>query len=522
MPQERLQKILAAAGIASRRKAEELISGGRVEVNGQTVTELGTKADSRKDHIRVDGKLLSGPERPVHILLHKPKGYVTTVTDPEGRPTVMDLVRGIQERVFPVGRLDYLSEGLLLLTNDGELMQKLTHAASHVPKSYEVKVSGRPAEAEIDKLRAGILLPPEPTRAGTRGGTQEGMKRRSEAVRTQPAEIELSKDQDNPWYQITLTEGRNRQIRRMFEEIGHHVEKIKRVRYGTLELDVEPGQWRPLSPKEVSRLRASIGKPYVIKPPRRRQDAAPSERRELSAYEIRGLRDRASAEGAEKPKRPMRTGTRPSGPTRDKGAPRPDRDYTQNRGSDRPPRRDDGGRTRFERGRAELREGRMRGDRDRRETPRFERQRPRNDREGTRFDHERPRDDRPTRRDARIDRPADRPAKFNRNRPAGGDRPPRPERPQFDRPRREGAGERYGSTGRQGRTERPRTDRPPRFDRDRSGPGDRQGRSERPRFDRPDRPRSGGPRQDRGGQDRGGKFGKPARRGNDRPGKRNR
>src|SRR5271165_4516082 len=161
MPAERLQKIIAAAGIASRRKAEELITSGLVSVNGQTVTTLGSKADPEIDYIKVNGKPLRGPERHVYLLLHKPKGYVTTVTDPEGRPTVLDLVRGVGARIYPVGRLDYLSEGLLLLTNDGELAQKLTHASSHVPKTYLVKISGKPDDAEVAKLRSGLFLPAE-------------------------------------------------------------------------------------------------------------------------------------------------------------------------------------------------------------------------------------------------------------------------------------------------------------------------------------------------------------------------
>jgi 23S rRNA pseudouridine2605 synthase len=161
MPTERLQKIIAAAGIASRRKAEELITSGLVSVNGQIVTQLGSKADIEHDHIKVNGKLLKGPERPVYLLLNKPKGYVTTVTDPEGRPTVLDLVRGVGARIYPVGRLDYLSEGLLLLTNDGELAQKLMHASSHVAKTYLVKIAGKATEEQIDKLRAGIMLPAE-------------------------------------------------------------------------------------------------------------------------------------------------------------------------------------------------------------------------------------------------------------------------------------------------------------------------------------------------------------------------
>lgn len=260
MPEERLQKIIAAAGIASRRHAEELITQGRVSVNGEIVHELGSKADPRRDAVRVDGQLLRGPERPVYFLLHKPKGYVTTVTDPEGRPTVMKLVRHLGgERVYPVGRLDYLSEGLLLLTNDGALAQKLMHASTHLPKVYEVKVSGKPAEEEIERLRRGILLPARtlPLRLPDGSEGQPGQKRRQQAVRTQPAKIRLLREAANPWYEVTLVEGRNRQIRRMFEQIGHHVEKIKRVKYGPLQLDVEPGQARPLREGEVRALKAA-------------------------------------------------------------------------------------------------------------------------------------------------------------------------------------------------------------------------------------------------------------------------
>ena len=258
MPAERLQKIIAAAGIASRRKAEELISSGLVSVNGQTVTELGTKADPEHDHIKVNGKPLKGPERRVYLLLHKPKGYVTTVTDPEGRPTVLDLVRRIGARVYPVGRLDYLSEGLLLLTNDGELAQRLMHASSHVAKTYLVKVSGKPSEHEIEKLRRGLKLPAErwPLRVPAGKLADERQRRRSAAVQTGPARIKLLREAANPWYEVTLVEGRNRQIRRMFEEIDHHVEKIKRVRYGPLQLDVEPGEFRHLTAKEVEQLKS--------------------------------------------------------------------------------------------------------------------------------------------------------------------------------------------------------------------------------------------------------------------------
>ncbi len=182
MAAERLQKIIAAAGIASRRHAEELISAGRVSVNGKIVSELGSKADPERDHIRVDGKLLRGPQRQVYLALNKPKGYVTTVTDPEGRPTVMDLVRGVGQRVYPVGRLDYLSEGLLLMTNDGALAARLMRASTRVAKTYLVKVSGTPTEEEIEKLRRGVVLPAEFRRGGKIRSLQERRTRQPPAL----------------------------------------------------------------------------------------------------------------------------------------------------------------------------------------------------------------------------------------------------------------------------------------------------------------------------------------------------
>ena len=260
MAAERLQKIIAAAGIASRRHAEEMIQHGRVSVNGQIVSELGSKADPDTDHIRVDGKLLHGAERHVYVVVNKPKGYVTTVTDPEGRPTIMDLVRRVHTRVYPVGRLDYNSEGLLLLTNDGALAQKLTHASSHLPKTYVVKVSGQPADDAIERLRRGVTLPPEPRRV-------KASRRDERPVKTAPARIRQIREGDNPWYEVTLIEGRNRQIRRMFEQVGHHVEKIRRVKYGPLELDVEPGKYRELTKAEVERLQAAVrARPAQRKP----------------------------------------------------------------------------------------------------------------------------------------------------------------------------------------------------------------------------------------------------------------
>jgi len=230
---------MAQAGIASRRKAEEIIAAGRVTLNGQVVLEQGTKADPERDVICVDGKPLKRRERLVYFVMHKPKGYVTTVSDPEGRPTVMELIKKCPARIYPVGRLDYASEGLLLLTNDGALAQKLTKAGSHVPKKYLVKVSGKPDEQAIERLRRGVTIELDDGRS----------------VKTSPAKIRLSEDGANPWYEVILIEGRNRQIRRMFERVGHHVEKIKRVELGPLVLDVAPGKYRALTEKEVETLK---------------------------------------------------------------------------------------------------------------------------------------------------------------------------------------------------------------------------------------------------------------------------
>jgi 23S rRNA pseudouridine2605 synthase len=263
----RLQKILSQAGIASRRRAEELIVAGSVQVNGQVVTELGSKADPERDHIRVDGKLLHGVERRRYFLLNKPKGYVTTVSDPEGRPTVMEFFAKTSERLYPVGRLDYLSEGLLLMTNDGELANLLTRAGAGVEKTYLVKVSGNPEEEELERLRAGVEI--ERGEAG------------SERVRTAPARIRQVREGDNPWFEVVLTEGRNREIRKIFASIGHFAEKIRRIGYGPLVLDVEPGQMRPLTFDEVDALQqTAAGK---MKPRRLRTELALPKTAGLSA-----------------------------------------------------------------------------------------------------------------------------------------------------------------------------------------------------------------------------------------------
>ncbi len=233
--EERLQKIIAAAGVASRRKAEELIVQGRVTVNGRAVTELGSKADPARDHIRVDGKLLRRPGRPVYLLLNKPPGYVSTVSDPQRRPTVISLLRGVTERVYPVGRLDYHSYGLILLTNDGELANFLMSPASKIPRTYHVKLEGRPSPAELARLEVGIVL---------------------DGRRTAPASIRQTVEREKPWYEITLIEGRYHQVRRMFERIGHPVIKLKRVRIAFLtDRNLAPGAFRHLSPGEVERLK---------------------------------------------------------------------------------------------------------------------------------------------------------------------------------------------------------------------------------------------------------------------------
>jgi 23S rRNA pseudouridine2605 synthase len=235
MPEERLQKLLAHAGIASRRKAEQLMREGRVTVNGSVITELGSKADPERDHVKVDGKHIRAPEKPVYLAMNKPKNFVTTVSDPEGRKTVLDLLRGVKARVYPVGRLDYHSEGLLLLTNDGEFAKRITAASTHVPKTYTVKVTGPLTSDQEVKFREGVSL----------GGK-----------RTAPAGLKLIKRGENPWYEVRLIEGRQNQIRLMFRNFGRLVEKLRRVRIGFLELgSLEPGKFRHLTPAEVARFR---------------------------------------------------------------------------------------------------------------------------------------------------------------------------------------------------------------------------------------------------------------------------
>ena len=232
--EQRLQKIIAEMGVASRRKAEEFIMEGRVTVNGRPAT-IGMKADPLKDHIKVDGKLLIKPEKKVYFIFNKPKGVVTSMSDPEGRPAVNDFLRGIKQRVFPVGRLDYDSEGMLLLTNDGDFAHAILHPSKKIPKTYVVKVKGVLEEQDIDKLRTGIRL---------------------DRTVTAPAKVKrLRKTENNSWIEMTIYEGKKRQIRRMLERVGHPVIRLIRMKINGLEMgELEPGAYRSISSGEMMKI----------------------------------------------------------------------------------------------------------------------------------------------------------------------------------------------------------------------------------------------------------------------------
>jgi 23S rRNA pseudouridine2605 synthase len=466
---ERLQKVLSQAGVASRRHAEEMIVAGRVMVNGQVVTQLGAKADPKRDHIRVDGKLLEGAERHRTFLLNKPKGYVTTVSDPEGRPTVMEFFSNFRERLYPVGRLDFQSEGLLLMSNDGELANLLTRAASGVEKTYLVKVSGQPSEGELEQLRSGVMIERE----------QTGSSR----VRTSPASVRLIRPGENPWFEVVLTEGRNRELRKMFNAVGHFVEKIRRVGYGPLVLDVEPGQSRELSAEEVNALRLTAeGK---LKPRRQKLNAMLPKEAGRSAERDRERGERPGRERQERSdrprgERPFRRDDRAGG---ERGRPAERRPSGDRRGVE--PQRFDGRPERREFGRGE------RGGTDRPYSRPF--QRPSTERPPA--DH---RDRRESGRGERggFDRPFNR--QFNR---------PSSERPPADhRDRRDERGE--GGRGR----DREGFNRP-RAERGAAGFAPREGRSGGGRREGGERPRPyGGGREQRGesgGRPRGEFGGKP-------------
>jgi pseudouridine synthase len=236
--EERLARFLARAGTASRRHAEELIRGGRVSLNGKAVLEPGTRVNPARDAIRVDGKRVK-PSVPVYLLFHKPRGVLCTMEDPRGRPCVGDLLGGMKGRPYPVGRLDFDAEGLLLCTNDGELAHRIIHPRYRVKKVYHVKIKGVPEKRVIDRLRTGVVL--------------DGKK-------TAPAGISLLKrGERNCWLRMTLYEGRNRQVKRMLEKFGYQVLKLKRVALGPLAVEgLPPGAYRKLRPDEVGRLQASV------------------------------------------------------------------------------------------------------------------------------------------------------------------------------------------------------------------------------------------------------------------------
>jgi len=241
---ERLQKILSAAGIASRRLSEELILQGRVSVNGETVRELGTKADPATDEIKVDGRRVKTAQRKRYVLLNKPRGYITSRSDPQGRPTVMDLLKAVKEYVYPVGRLDYDTEGLLLLTNDGELATRLTHPRHEVDKVYEARVRGVPDAHTLERLARGVTI--------------EG--RRTSPAKLRASEAIVKESGEQTIVEITIHEGRQRQVRQMFDSVGHPVVRLKRVRIGPVnDPDIPPGHWRDLTPQEIAKLQRAAG-----------------------------------------------------------------------------------------------------------------------------------------------------------------------------------------------------------------------------------------------------------------------
>jgi pseudouridine synthase len=233
----RLQKFLAAAGVASRRESDRLIQAGRVAINDRVVTAPGTRLDPATDRVRVDGAPVGRRERLVYYLLHKPKGCLSTTRDPAGRPTVLGFLRGVRERVFPVGRLDWNSEGLLILTNDGALAYRLTHPRNHVPRVYRVKVRGLVGRAALAAVRRGLFI---------------------DGRRTLPAPVARVSSQANTWLEVVLYEGRRNQLRRVFGRLGHPVLKLRRTAIGPIaDCDLRPGEFRPLTPAEVARLKGA-------------------------------------------------------------------------------------------------------------------------------------------------------------------------------------------------------------------------------------------------------------------------
>jgi 23S rRNA pseudouridine2605 synthase len=288
MAEERLQKILAKAGIASRRKAEEFIVTGHVSVNGVTVTELGTKADLTVDEVKCDGQRLKAPRHYVYFAFNKPKNVMTTVNDPERRETVMHFFKGLKERIYPVGRLDYASEGLLLLTNDGEFANLISSPSAHVPKTYLVKVNGILTAEQQETFRRGIPM---------------------HGKRTAPAKLKVVRSTVNPWYEVTIAEGRQNQIRIMFKHFGFLVEKLRRIKIGFLDLEgLKGGAYRTLTREEVERFRRML-----------KMDGAEADK----APEQTGRETSARAPAARTVNSPVQPFRSPRPPARDIRRPRP-------------------------------------------------------------------------------------------------------------------------------------------------------------------------------------------------------
>lgn len=296
MPVERLQKVLARAGVASRRHAEAFIVEGRVRVNGQVVTELGTRVDPRRDKVELDGRRIV-LEGPVYAMLHKPRGVVTTLSDPEGRPALGELVKGLGARVFPIGRLDFHTSGALLVTNDGALAQALLHPRHHVPKVYVCKVRGVPSDAQLDAWRQGVMLHPTESDPDER------------AVKTLPAQVRILRNAPpgddagagagSTWLEVTLHEGRTRQIHRMAEATGLFVMRLARISFAGITTEgLRPGDMRPLTDKEVTALRVQYLRPLEMGA----TPAAPAD----------DVRDEAPA----RPKRPAPKAKREVGPSK--------------------------------------------------------------------------------------------------------------------------------------------------------------------------------------------------------------
>lgn len=338
---ERLQKILARAGVAARRKVEEMISQGRVTVNGQ-IAELGTKADPERDAIKVDGKRVQfSATVPVYLVLNKPKGVMSTVSDPEGRQTVLDFVPHIfRKALVPVGRLDFTTEGLLLLTNDGEFAQRVSHPRYGCTKTYEVKIAGRPEEKQLDKLRHGIVLEGRRTAPCVIESKRKPPNPRGAGRRTVGEKSSDKPSEETTWWRVILTEGRSRQIREMFSRIGHPVQKLRRIAIGPLfDPHLPLGALRELTAPEVDQLRKSSRR---VKPVERPPAAAATRpRRTTPAAGEPSARPSAKARASSKPgDRAARPGVpgRSAAPSRAAGKPRPPRPSSSSRPVRRSPR----------------------------------------------------------------------------------------------------------------------------------------------------------------------------------------